>query len=171
MGTPCCLLCRHALTLLRSSVLMHPASDVPLAHMHAVHTKHCYIAPGPQFVWLSCHLRRLRIRAETGLPCCCRAAVLCIMSACSPSDAAVKAFLGEMGLTLAELKARPGLAKRIVASHLLLGSNVRAQVGTQRRFGSTQLRDAGCQRGAGAGERLSTSGCWILTADHYRWLS
>lgn len=31
---------------------------------------------------------------------------------------------------MADLKARPGLAKRIVGSHLLLGSNVRAQVNT-----------------------------------------
>lgn len=44
-----------------------------------------------------------------------------------PSNAAVKGFLTEMGLTMADLKARPGLAKRIVGSHLLLGSNVRAQ--------------------------------------------
>jgi hypothetical protein len=58
------------------------------------------------------------------MPCCTAA------RACSPTDAAVKAFLQEMGLSLSDLKARPGLAKRIVGSHLLLGSNVRAQVGS-----------------------------------------
>jgi hypothetical protein len=69
-----------------------------------------------------------------------RAAMLCASPGCSPSDAAVKSFLGEMGLSLAELKARPGLARRIVASHLLLGSNVRAQVGTRGRL-SSEARD------------------------------
>jgi hypothetical protein len=83
------------------------------------------------------------------------------MSACSPSDAAVKAFLGEMGLTLAELKARPGLAKRIVASHLLLGSNVRAQVGTQRRF---EVHSCEMQGVPG----VANSECWSLTAAHQR---
>jgi hypothetical protein len=42
-----------------------------------------------------------------------------------------------MGLSMADLKARPGLAKRIVGSHLLLGSNVRAQV--RRRAGLLTL--------------------------------
>lgn len=45
----------------------------------------------------------------------------------SPTDAAITAFLKDMGLTVDDLKARPGLAKEIVGTHLILGANVRQQ--------------------------------------------
>eukprot|EP00775_Hariotina_reticulata_P005394 gene5394-5628_t len=45
----------------------------------------------------------------------------------APSDAAIAAFLKTMGLTLDDLKARPLLAKKIVAQHLILKHNVREQ--------------------------------------------
>lgn len=44
-----------------------------------------------------------------------------------PTNAAVEAFLKDMGLTLADLKSRPGLAKAIAGQHLVLRHNVRAQ--------------------------------------------
>lgn len=42
-----------------------------------------------------------------------------------PTDAAVNAFLKNMSLTVDDLKARPGLAKKIAAQHLIVGHNVR----------------------------------------------
>jgi len=44
-----------------------------------------------------------------------------------PTDAAIEAFLKDMGLTVDDLKKRPILAKSLVAQHTLLRSNVREQ--------------------------------------------
>jgi hypothetical protein len=40
--------------------------------------------------------------------------------ACRPTDAAIQAFLKDMGLTAADLKSRPGLAKKLVAVHAII---------------------------------------------------
>lgn len=44
-----------------------------------------------------------------------------------PTDAAVEAFLKQMGLTVEELMKRPLLAKQLAAQHLILKANVRPQ--------------------------------------------
>jgi len=44
-----------------------------------------------------------------------------------PTDAAIEAFLKDMGLTVDDLKNRPTLAKSLVSQHTLLRSNVREQ--------------------------------------------
>jgi uncharacterized surface protein with fasciclin (FAS1) repeats len=44
----------------------------------------------------------------------------------APTDAAVDKYLKDMGLTVADLKARPALARDLVKQHLVLGSNLRA---------------------------------------------
>jgi len=44
-----------------------------------------------------------------------------------PTDAAIEAFLKDMGLTVDDLKKRPTLAKALVGQHTLLKSNVREQ--------------------------------------------
>lgn len=42
---------------------------------------------------------------------------------CRPTDAAIRAFLRDMNLTVDELKQRPLLAKQLVAQHTLLGED------------------------------------------------
>jgi hypothetical protein len=113
-------------------------------NMHALYNMHllcctcssisspCYL---PTSKVLTYRLQSDGVVHTAAMLLCCRA-VCHFCSVCSPSDAAVKAFLAEMGLSLADVKARPGLAKRIVASHLLLGSNVRAQVRARPAFGA-----------------------------------
>eukprot|EP00878_Enallax_costatus_P000167 GHUV01000218.1.p1 GENE.GHUV01000218.1~~GHUV01000218.1.p1 ORF type:complete len:426 (+),score=137.31 GHUV01000218.1:154-1431(+) len=44
-----------------------------------------------------------------------------------PTDAAIEAFLKEMGLTVDDLKKRPLLAKQLAAQHVILKANVRPQ--------------------------------------------
>lgn len=46
---------------------------------------------------------------------------------CRPTDAAVRSFLQQMGLTMQGLAARPVLAKHLVAQHLVLALNPEAQ--------------------------------------------
>eukprot|EP00775_Hariotina_reticulata_P009122 gene9122-9291_t len=47
-----------------------------------------------------------------------------IWTAVVPTDAAVQSFLTEMGLTAADLKSRPGLAKKLLAVHAIIAGNL-----------------------------------------------
>lgn len=95
-------------------------------------------------------------------PSCCTCALLTALlcrprSLRSPNDAAVASFLSAMGLTLDDLKARPQLAKKIAAQHIILKSNVRAQ----EIFADGNVREVNTLAGRPSEVRAAAAWCWM----------